>query len=89
MQYPVIYIILQTFTQMWIGDKTEMEEIMEIRFINIEYGEAILITCDGPSGEGGRFMMLIDEGSAMDHYRNIKGLLSQPFLCLSLRGFTL
>ena len=39
---------------------------MEITFINVGYGESILVTCPDPEAEGGRFVMLIDGGSAMD-----------------------
>ena len=39
---------------------------MDITFINVGYGEAILITCEDPGCEEGKFVMLIDGGSAMD-----------------------
>ncbi len=39
---------------------------MEITFINVGYGESILITCADPEAEDGQFVMLIDGGSAMD-----------------------
>ena len=39
---------------------------MDITFINVGYGEAILITCEDPACESGQFVMLIDGGSAMD-----------------------
>jgi len=39
---------------------------MDITFINVGYGESILITCADPERENGQFVMLIDGGSAMD-----------------------
>ncbi len=39
---------------------------MEITFINVGYGESILITADDPEREEGQFVMLIDGGSIMD-----------------------
>ena len=39
---------------------------MEITFINVGYGESILITTDAPEREQGQFVMLIDGGSSMD-----------------------
>ena len=33
---------------------------MEITFINVGYGESILITCPDPEARDGRFVMLID-----------------------------
>ena len=39
---------------------------MEITFINVGYGESILITADDPEREEGQFVMLIDGGSMMD-----------------------
>lgn len=39
---------------------------MDITFINVGYGESILITCEDPEGKNGQFVMLIDGGSAMD-----------------------
>lgn len=39
---------------------------MEITFINVGYGESILITYDDPTSENGQFVMLIDGGSNMD-----------------------
>jgi len=39
---------------------------MEITFINVGYGEAILVTCESPERADGQFVMLIDGGSSMD-----------------------
>ena len=39
---------------------------MEITFINVGYGESILVTCGSPEREDGQFVMLIDGGSSMD-----------------------
>ncbi len=39
---------------------------MDITFINVGYGEAILITCEGSAFDRERFVMLIDGGSNMD-----------------------
>ena len=39
---------------------------MDITFINVGYGESILITCEDPGQEDGLFVMLIDGGSDMD-----------------------
>ena len=39
---------------------------MEITFINVGYGESILITAGDPEREEGQFVMLIDGGSLMD-----------------------
>lgn len=39
---------------------------MDITFINVGYGESILITCEEPEREDGPFVMLIDGGSNMD-----------------------
>ncbi|MBQ6509179.1 MAG: MBL fold metallo-hydrolase [Flexilinea sp.] len=39
---------------------------MDITFINVGYGESILITCADPENEDGQFVMLIDGGSSMD-----------------------
>lgn len=39
---------------------------MDIIFINVGYGESILITENDPEAENGTFVMLIDGGSAMD-----------------------
>ena len=39
---------------------------MDITFINVGYGESILITCADPEHEDGQFVMLIDGGSNMD-----------------------
>ena len=39
---------------------------MDITFINVGYGESILITCADPDQEDGRFVILIDGGSNMD-----------------------
>ena len=39
---------------------------MDITFINVGYGESILITCPEPEHEDGQFVMLIDGGSDMD-----------------------
>ena len=39
---------------------------MDITFINVGYGESILVTCEAPEREDGQFVMLIDGGSAMD-----------------------
>ena len=39
---------------------------MDITFINVGYGESILITCEDPASADGQFVMLIDGGSAMD-----------------------
>lgn len=39
---------------------------MDITFINVGYGESILITENDPDAENGAFVMLIDGGSAMD-----------------------
>ena len=39
---------------------------MDITFINVGYGESILITCPEPDHEDGQFVMLIDGGSNMD-----------------------
>ncbi len=39
---------------------------MDITFINVGYGESILITCADQDQEDGRFVMLIDGGSNMD-----------------------
>lgn len=39
---------------------------MDITFINVGYGESILITCEEPGREDGLFVMLIDSGSDMD-----------------------
>ena len=39
---------------------------MDITFINVGYGESILITCEEPGREDGLFVMLIDGGSDMD-----------------------
>ena len=36
---------------------------MDITFINVGYGESILITCADPENEDGQFVMLIDGGS--------------------------
>ena len=39
---------------------------MDITFINVGYGESILITCESPEREDGQFVMLVDGGSSMD-----------------------
>ena len=39
---------------------------MDITFINVGYGESILITCEDQEAEDGQFVMLIDGGSNMD-----------------------
>lgn len=39
---------------------------MDITFINVGYGESILITENDPEAQNGTFVMLIDGGSAMD-----------------------
>ena len=39
---------------------------MDITFINVGYGESILITAEEKEREDGQFVMLIDGGSAMD-----------------------
>ena len=39
---------------------------MDITFINVGYGESILVTCADPDQEDGKFVMLIDGGSNMD-----------------------
>lgn len=39
---------------------------MNITFINVGYGESILISCEEPGRENGQFVMLIDGGSNMD-----------------------
>ena len=45
---------------------TTEEKRMDITFINVGYGESIMITCEDPEAEGGKFIMLIDGGSGMD-----------------------
>jgi len=39
---------------------------MDITFINVGYGESILVTSDNSDCQDGQFVMLIDGGSAMD-----------------------
>ena len=39
---------------------------MDVTFINVGYGESILITMQDPNYEEGQFVMLIDGGSALD-----------------------
>lgn len=41
-------------------------EKMKLTFVNVGYGEAILLECPDPGFEAGQFVMLIDGGSAED-----------------------
>ena len=44
----------------------EKRGLMDVTFINVGYGESILITNQDPNYEDGQFVMLIDGGSALD-----------------------
>ena len=46
-------------------------EKMNLTFVNVGYGEAILVRCPHPASPGGLFTMLIDGGSGLpEEYRN-------------------
>ena len=61
---------------------------MDITFINVGYGESILITAKDKAQEDGQFVMLIDGGSALDsEYEGESGRI-RAFEFLQKKGIT-